>query len=65
MILVLDASASIDILLNKGNYQIYKKKIAHADTVIAPEIYISEMANIAWKYKRTQNETTADLFKKV
>ena len=52
MILVLDASAAIDVLLNQGKFVEYKIEIEKADSVIAPELYVSEMANVAWKYRK-------------
>lgn len=52
MIIILDTSAAIDILLSKGNFEIYKREIEKADTVIAPEIYLSEITNVSWKYNK-------------
>ena len=52
MILVLDTSAAIDILLHKVGSEKYNREIERADTVIAPEIYISEISNVAWKYNK-------------
>ncbi|MCK5675139.1 MAG: type II toxin-antitoxin system VapC family toxin [Spirochaetales bacterium] len=52
MIIILDTSAAIDLLLSKGNFEIYKSEIEKADTVIAPEIYLSEITNVAWKYNK-------------
>ena len=52
MILILDTSAAADVVLRKGEFEKYKNKIEEADTVIAPEIYISEISNVAWKYKK-------------
>ncbi len=52
MIIILDTSAAIDILLSEGNFEIFRREIEKADTVIAPEIYLSEIANVAWKYNK-------------
>ena len=52
MICVLDTSAAMDVLLNIGEFEQYKTRIERADAVIAPEIYISEISNVAWKYKK-------------
>jgi predicted nucleic acid-binding protein len=57
MIIILDTPAAIDLLLGKGNFEIYKNKIGNADTVIAPEIYLSEITNVAWKYNKIANFT--------
>jgi uncharacterized protein with PIN domain len=42
MIIILDVSASVEILLNRENANRLKEKIATADTVVAPEIYIND-----------------------
>ena len=52
MILVLDTSAAIDVLLSAGDFENYKQELANANAVIAPEIYISEISNVAWKYQK-------------
>ena len=57
MIIILDTSAAIDILLGKGNFENYQNIIEKANTVIAPEIYISEITNVAWKYNKIADFT--------
>lgn len=52
MTIVLDTSAAIEILLAKEESEKFKKEIIIADTVIAPELYISEITNVAWKYNK-------------
>ena len=52
MILVIDASAAFALILEPIQHEDYRKEIERADTVIAPEIFISEVANVAWKYKK-------------
>ncbi|MBI9055952.1 MAG: type II toxin-antitoxin system VapC family toxin [Bacteroidales bacterium] len=52
MIIVLDTSAAVEILLKKEDSEKYRSKIAEADAVIAPELYISEITNVAWKYNK-------------
>jgi predicted nucleic acid-binding protein len=52
MIAVLDASAAIDVILKKEAYEVFCAGIEKADVIIAPEIYISEIANVAWKYHK-------------
>ena len=62
MIVILDTSAAIDLLLGKGNFETYKNKIERADTVIAPEIYLSEITNVAWKYNKIADFTHEESF---
>ena len=52
MIVVLDTSAAIEILLNKEESEKFKQEILKADTVISPELYVSEITNLSWKYNK-------------
>ncbi|MFP4364603.1 MAG: type II toxin-antitoxin system VapC family toxin [Spirochaetia bacterium] len=49
---VIDTSAAVDIILKKGNYSIFVDALDSADVVITPELFVSEIANVAWKYYR-------------
>jgi len=60
MILVLDVSAAIDVLLSKGKYKAYRKELEDADAVIAPELFVAEIANAAWKYRQVADFTHED-----
>lgn len=55
MTVVLDVSAAIDVVLRKDAYIEFSEVIGKADVVIAPEIYISEISNVAWKYHKLAN----------
>ena len=57
MIIVLDTSAAIDVVLNTDGAEKYRTKIKEADAVIAPEIYIAEISNVAWKYRKLADFT--------
>ncbi len=50
MIVVLDASAAIEIALGATNAEIFGKYLHDADIVIAPNVYPSEICNVFWKY---------------
>ena len=50
MIIVIDASAAIEMALNLENAELFKSTINRADIVIAPDIYPSEICNVFWKY---------------
>lgn len=60
MITILDVSASIEILLKRTNANSLKEKITSADAVVAPEIFIAEIANVAWKYNKIGNYSHED-----
>jgi len=50
MIIVLDASAAIEIALDKDGAKIFREALLDSDLVIAPDIYPSEITNVFWKY---------------
>ena len=52
MIVVLDASAAVELVLHRDLAMQVSEKIIDADWVIAPNLYISEITNIFWKYQK-------------
>jgi predicted nucleic acid-binding protein len=50
MIVVLDASAAIEIALNKQDAPFFKKILLQSELVLAPDLFPSEITNIFWKY---------------
>ena len=52
MTVVLDASAAFEIAMYHPKRDLYLKMIAEADEVIAPELFIAECTNVAWKYQK-------------
>jgi len=50
MIVVLDASAAIEIALNKSSARLFQDTLLESDLVIAPDTYPSEITNVFWKY---------------
>ena len=50
MIVVLDASAAIKIVYQHASTKKFSEVIINADWVIAPDIFISEVTNVFWKY---------------
>ena len=50
MIIVLDASAALEIALNNTESDRFAEIISNAKLVIAPDIYPSEVVNAFWKY---------------
>jgi predicted nucleic acid-binding protein len=55
MIIVVDASAAIEMALNLESADLFRSVIERADIVIAPDTYPSEICNVFWKY-RTYND---------
>ncbi len=54
MRIVVDASAAVEIALQKERAQAFLSSINKASVVLAPDIYISEVTNVFWKYKKFQ-----------
>jgi predicted nucleic acid-binding protein len=50
MIIILDASAAIEIVLKRKNGERFLHHIETADWITSPMIYISEVASAFWKY---------------
>lgn len=50
MTYVLDASAALEIAFNRPKKKHYKELLLNADSVIAPELFQSEVTNCVWKY---------------
>jgi len=48
--LVLDASAALEVVLERGRVGDFMRAIQEADTVMAPELLIPEVVNAIWKY---------------
>lgn len=54
MTIILDVSAAIQILLKKEKKEYFENIYKKASWVIAPELYISEITNVFWKYHKTK-----------
>lgn len=50
MIIVLDASAGIEIVLNRPRAAIFNESILKSTKVITSDLYKAEVANVIWKY---------------
>jgi predicted nucleic acid-binding protein len=50
MIVVIDASAAIEIALNRPKASLFKLPLTKAEAVIAPDLFIAEVTNVFWKY---------------
>ena len=55
MIAVLDASAAIKIILKQSSVIELSGHLKRADWVIAPDIFVSEVTNVYWKYHQFEN----------
>jgi predicted nucleic acid-binding protein len=50
MIVIVDVSASIEIILQKEKKEKFNNKYQSSKWVIAPDLYVSEITNVFWKY---------------
>ncbi len=51
MISVLDASAAVEIALGKEQAVIFNKVLLNSEIVLAPDLFVSEITNVFWKYR--------------
>ena len=54
MIVVLDVSAAIEVLLHKEKGELFSSRLNEAAWVVAPDLYVSELSNVLWKYHRAK-----------
>jgi len=54
MIVVLDASAAVEIAVGRPLAQAVRSVLTEAELVLAPDLYVSEVANVYWKYVRAR-----------
>lgn len=54
MIVVLDASAGIEVALGNKNSNDYREVLESAERVITTDLYKAETANVLWKYHKAK-----------
>jgi len=52
MIVVLDASAAMEVVLRRALAERLAGHLVEADWVIAPNLFVSEVANTVWEYQK-------------
>lgn len=60
MIAVLDASAAVEVVLQRPIAGLLNRYLSEADWVIAPTLFISEVTNVFWKYQRLTDLSLQD-----
>jgi len=50
MIIVLDVSAAIEIIFQRGKIDTFKSVYNQGSWIIAPDLFIAEITNVLWKY---------------
>ncbi len=50
MIIVLDTCAAAEIVLKREHANTFGQLVSNADWVVAPDVFISEITNVFWKY---------------
>jgi len=59
--IVLDVSAAYEILLKKEHSDFFASKLKQSQYIIAPDLFVSEMVNTAWKYHQFGHLTHEEL----
>lgn len=52
MIVVLDTSAAVEVVLQREMAAHFAEMLGKADLVVAPNLLITEAANVFWKYQK-------------
>jgi predicted nucleic acid-binding protein len=52
MIVVLDVSGAVEILLKRDKKGLYEEVLKNASWVLSPDLYVPEISNVLWKYKK-------------
>ena len=55
MKIVLDASAALEVALNRNRATEFSAQLDEADAVLAPELFVPEIVNAVWKLHRFGN----------
>ena len=55
MRLILDASAAIEVVLDRAKAPQFVRLLDDADQVLAPELLVPEVVNTVWKYHQFEN----------
>ena len=56
MIVVLDASAAIELLLQRPAAEQLHQALEDADYILVPDLYVAEVCNALWKYTRAADD---------
>jgi len=64
MILTLDASAAVELVMGGPREQAVASILEKADWILAPQLYIFEIANVMWKYYRLCHLSVEELLEK-
>jgi len=56
VIAVLDASAAIELILSRSAASELSQLISEAELVLAPDLYIAEVANALWKHANASGD---------
>ena len=50
MIIVLDVSAAIEIIFQRGKVDTFNNVYKQGTWIIAPDLFVAEITNVLWKY---------------
>lgn len=55
MRITLDASAAIEIVLNRSKAKKFHDILIETELVVVPDLYVAEVTNVIWKYHKFSN----------
>ena len=62
MISVLDASAAVEMALGKEQAPDFNRMLIESEIVLAPDLFVSEITNVFWKYQTFANISDSQCF---
>ncbi len=65
MIVVLDASAAIEVIHQRGSVEVLTQSLSMAEWVISPYLFVSEVTNVFWKYQKMADYSFEDCEKNI
>jgi predicted nucleic acid-binding protein len=60
MVIIIDASGAAEILLKKEKAGQFALILHNASLILAPDLYVSELTNVLWKYYRAKKYTQVE-----
>jgi predicted nucleic acid-binding protein len=63
MVIIIDASGASELLFNKEKAGKYALMLQNASLILSPDLYVSELTNMLWKYYRARIYTKDECVK--
>lgn len=58
--IVIDVSAAMSVVVGGKQHEAFQAALSQAESVFAPDLFVSEVANVAWKYHHIEDLPESD-----